>query len=60
MMVVGKYSITYNFFSVQNSFTWYLTGVYVPHTRGEKLECCEEIAPMKKPYEGPWISYGDF
>jgi len=60
MMEIGQHSITYKFVSVQNSFTWYLTGVYAPHTRGEKLECWEEIAAMKELCEGPWISCGDF
>uniref|UniRef100_A0A0V0H1E2 Putative ovule protein n=1 Tax=Solanum chacoense TaxID=4108 RepID=A0A0V0H1E2_SOLCH len=59
MMEVGQY-FTYKFVSVQNSFTWYLTGLYAPHTRGEKLECWEEIAAIKELCEGPWISHGDF
>lgn len=36
MMEGGQY-FTSKFVSVQNSFTWYLTGLYAPHTRGQKL-----------------------
>ncbi|KAG5631749.1 hypothetical protein H5410_003466 [Solanum commersonii] len=42
------------------SFSWFFTGVYGPHSRSEKLECWEEMAAMKELSEGPWITSGDF
>ncbi|WMV50549.1 hypothetical protein MTR67_043934 [Solanum verrucosum] len=56
----GNFSITYKFEALQDSFCWTFTGVYAPHTRKEKLECWEEMAAMKGPSEGPWVTGGDF
>jgi len=39
LVEAGQFSITYEFVSTQNLYTWYLTGVYAPHTRDEKLLC---------------------
>uniref|UniRef100_A0A0V0GM78 Putative ovule protein n=1 Tax=Solanum chacoense TaxID=4108 RepID=A0A0V0GM78_SOLCH len=41
-------------------FVWFLTGVYAPHTRTEKLERWEEIAAVRELCGGPWITCGDF
>jgi len=60
LVETGQYSITYEFVSTQNFFTWYLTGVYAPHTRDEKLICWEELAAVRTLCEGPWITCGDF
>lgn len=49
----GKFSITYRFEAVQDAFCWFLTGVYAPHTRTEKLECWEEIAAVRELCEVP-------
>ncbi|KAH0722003.1 hypothetical protein KY289_005047 [Solanum tuberosum] len=56
----GKFSITYKFEAVQDGFCWFLTGVYAPHTRTEKLECWEEIAAVRELCGGPWVTCGDF
>ncbi|KAG5585521.1 hypothetical protein H5410_045955 [Solanum commersonii] len=56
----GKYSITYKFEVVHDGFCWFLTGVYAPHTRAEKLECWEEIAAFRELCGGPWVTCGDF
>uniref|UniRef100_M1D672 Uncharacterized protein n=1 Tax=Solanum tuberosum TaxID=4113 RepID=M1D672_SOLTU len=56
----GNYSITYKFESIQNSFSWFFTGVYNPYSRSENLECWEEMAAMKELSEGPWVTSGDF
>ncbi|XP_049345444.1 uncharacterized protein LOC125809948 [Solanum verrucosum] len=56
----GKYSITYKFEAVHDGFCWFLTGVYAPHTRAEKLECWEEIAAVRELCGGPWVTCGDF
>lgn len=32
LVEAGKYSITYEFVSTHNLYTWYLTEVYAPHT----------------------------
>lgn len=40
----GQYSITYEFVSTHNFYTWYLNEVYQLRT------ICD----------GPWITYGDF
>ncbi|KAH0730081.1 hypothetical protein KY289_001269 [Solanum tuberosum] len=42
------------------SFSWFFTGVYGPHSRSEKLKCWEEMAAMKDLSEGPWVTSGDF
>ncbi|KAG5596280.1 hypothetical protein H5410_037512 [Solanum commersonii] len=55
----GKFSITYKFEAVQDGFCWFLTGVYAPHTRTEKLECWEEIAAVRELSGGPWVTCGD-
>ncbi|WMV32614.1 hypothetical protein MTR67_025999 [Solanum verrucosum] len=60
MVEIGQYSITYRFDAVQSSFSWFLTGVYAPHTRSEKLDCWEEVAAVKELCEGPWVTCGDF
>jgi len=57
---MGQHSITYEFVSTQNSFTWYLTGVYAPDSREEKLSCWEEISAVKELCGGPWVACGDF
>lgn len=57
---VSQHSVTYEFKSTQNSFTWYFTGVYAPHTRGEKLLCWEELAVVRQLCDGPWVTGGDF
>ncbi|KAF3633981.1 putative peptidyl-prolyl cis-trans isomerase CYP20-2, chloroplastic-like [Capsicum annuum] len=42
---VGNVVATSQYFeSVQSSFSWFLTGVYAPHIRSEKLQWWEEIA----------------
>ncbi|KAG5575495.1 hypothetical protein H5410_055629 [Solanum commersonii] len=60
LVETGQYSITYEFVSTQIFFTWYLTGMYAPHTRIEKLICWEELAAVRTVCEGPWITCGDF
>lgn len=57
---MGQHFITYEFVSTQNSFTWYLTGVYAPFTKEEKLVCWEEISAVKKICGGSWVACGDF
>ncbi|KAG5595414.1 hypothetical protein H5410_036646 [Solanum commersonii] len=57
---MGQHSIIYEFVSTQNSFTWYLTGVYAPDSREEKLACSEEISAVKELCGGPWVACGDF
>jgi len=60
MVEIGQYSITYRFDAVQSAFTWFLTGVYAPYIRIEKLDCWEEVAAVKEFREGPWVTCGDF
>jgi len=60
LVEAGQFSITYEFVSTQNLYTWYLTGVYAPHTRDEKLLCWEEIAAVRTICDGPWVTCGDF
>jgi len=60
LVEAGQFSITYEFVSTQNLYTWYLTGVYAPHTRDEKLLCWEEIAAVRTICDGPWATCGDF
>ncbi|CAN4089863.1 unnamed protein product [Withania somnifera] len=56
---VGKFSITYKFEAVQDSFCWFLAGVYAPHSRIEELDCWEEIATVRSLCGGPWVTCGD-
>jgi len=60
LVEAGQFSITYEFVSTQNLYTWYLTGVYAPHTRDEKLLCWEEIAAVRTICDCPWVTCGDF
>ncbi|KAK6803376.1 hypothetical protein RDI58_001160 [Solanum bulbocastanum] len=60
LVEAGQYSITYEFVSTHNLYTWYLTGVYAPHTRDEKLNCWEELAAVRTICDGPWVTCGDF
>lgn len=60
LIEVSQYSVTYEFKSIQNSFTWYFIMVYAPHTRSEKLLCWEELAVVRQLYNGPWVTGGDF
>lgn len=57
---MGQHFITYEFVLTQNSFTWYLTGVYALYTREEKLICWEKISAVKEICGGPWVACGDF
>ncbi|KAG5577642.1 hypothetical protein H5410_057776 [Solanum commersonii] len=44
---------------MQDSFSWFLIGVYAPHIRSEKLECWEEVTAVQL-CGGPWVVCGDF
>ncbi|KAG5607821.1 hypothetical protein H5410_029313 [Solanum commersonii] len=57
LVKVGQFSITYKFEAMQDSFSWFLTGVYAPHIRSEKLECWEEVEAVKELCEGPWVTW---
>ena len=57
---VVQYSITYEFVSTHNLYTWYLTGAYAPHTMNEKLICWEERTVVKSNCDSPWVICRDF
>ena len=59
LVEITQHSITIKFFHSHNSFTWYLTGVYAPPIRSEKLLLWEEIAACSQLFEGSWVACGD-
>lgn len=59
-MEEGTFSTTYRFESTQDSFCWFFTGVYAPHSRSEKLECWEEVAAMKELCGDQWVTGGNY
>ena len=56
----GEFSITCILQMGDDSFSWAFTGVYGPHTRGDKLRMLEELGRVRDGWSGPWCLGGDF
>ncbi len=43
-----------------DGFDWACSGVYGPHTDGERLELWNELSVVKHRWASPWCVIGDF
>lgn len=57
---VGVYSLTVEFFSVQENLTWRYTTVYGPNEHSLKQVFWEELKTCRGPPNLPWVICGDF
>jgi hypothetical protein len=59
-VVKGKFSVSCLWKGLVDGFDWACSGVYGPHTDGERLELWNELSSVRHRWASPWCAIGDF